>query len=111
MTMRGIDRIKAERIRQIDEEGYDDYHDVGHAEDLIRASTCYFQYSLMQATMTPEMLATMENPYNVIWEDKRLWPWAPEYWKPGTIERNIEKAGALAAAALDALANTHGEAE
>jgi hypothetical protein len=107
--MRGIDRIKAERIRQVDELGYDDYHDTGHSEDLIRASSCYTQYALMQRTGTPERVAMMTSPWEVIWENKPLWPWAPEYWKPGTIEENLIKAAALAAAALDSMVNTEGE--
>lgn len=30
-----------------------------------------------------------------------LWPLADKYWKPSTRERDLEKAGALLAAALD----------
>jgi len=76
----GIDRIAAERQRQIDVEGYDAEHDRQHsADDLARAA----------ATYATGLFAT-------------LWPWAPEWWNPSSDRiRNLEKAGALIAAAID----------
>lgn len=102
MTMRGIDRIKHERIRQVDEEGYTLEGDKGRAVELIKAGSCYQQFALMQLTLPEDAEILQSHPADIEWEDNPLWPWARDAWKPSTPERNIEKAGALFAAALDA---------
>lgn len=90
MTDTGLDLIAAERRRQVEVEGYTSDHDAEHGSDaLARAAACY---------ATP----AQARPLTSI---TRLWPWHPVDWKPmpGDRRRELVKAGALIAAALDAL--------
>lgn len=91
--MTGIDRIAAERQRQLDVEGYDAEHDRGAARALALAAACY-------ATPPDRRYIRRVAPID--------WPWDEEDWKPTTAERDLEKAGALIAAALDALSGAEG---
>lgn len=88
--MSGIERIAAERQRQIDEEGWTPLHDDDHVGDeLVRAGIAYAYTSLYGNSKT------LPDP---------LWPWLPEWWKPSDDRiRNLEKAGALIAAEIDRL--------
>lgn len=104
MGMTGAELIRVERIRQIHSEGYDARHDKGHAVELISAAVAY----LINYTSPVKVI-----PYSE-WEGEGLlldneplddlgWPWAPEYWKPTSTPRDLTKAGALIAAAIDSL--------
>jgi len=89
----GAELITAERARQPEEEGYTLEGDIGRADELLAAADCY--------------LAVARHPGGWANADGSPtppggWPWAPEFWKPGTTERNLIKAGALIAAAIDA---------
>lgn len=77
----GASRIVAERRRQIASEGYSLDHDRGlGAGQLAGAAEAYL-------TGSPQS-----------------WPWSPDSLKlSGDISRNLEKAGALIAAAIDVL--------
>ncbi len=79
----GVGLIAAERRRQVEAEGYTAEHDAGHATELAMAAACY-------------AIPTLSG--------RGLWPWAPDYWKPtpGDRVRELVKAGALIAAAIDA---------
>jgi hypothetical protein len=81
--MTGIERIAVERQRQRDVEGWDAEHDRGHGEELALAGACY-----AAPHYAPE-----------------VWPWDPQWWKPTPENRirELEKAGALIAAAIDSL--------
>lgn len=96
----GIERIAAERTRQVEVEGWDAEHDRGHALELVKAATSYLH----------DVIRQYENPYQApeTRRRSRLWPWAARFWKPGTVARDLEKAGALVAAALDALSESEG---
>lgn len=87
--MTGIERIAAERKRQIEVEGYTPEHDAEHDPlELMMAAWVY-----LQAAAHPSQQA-----------NAALWPWEPESFKPSPDPaRNLEKAGALIAAALDLL--------
>jgi hypothetical protein len=89
----GASRIAVERARQKIQEGYDAEHDAGHFDDLAEAAASY-----ALATWYRVRGATMDNP-------PAFWPWGAESWKPtpGDRVRELEKAGALIAAAIDAL--------
>lgn len=87
----GLQRIAAERTRQILAEGYtaehDDKHDKG---ELAIAGACY---ALAGAGRAPQPVV-----------DWRIWPWGAEWWKPSADPiRNLEKAGALIAAEIERL--------
>lgn len=93
MGMSGVDLIRAERYRQIQSEGYSPEHDKGHHGELARAAACY---ALRRADggsrldMHPKGMP-------------RLWPWDARFWRPKDEIRDLVRAGALIAAALDAL--------
>lgn len=100
---KGTDLIAAERERQVTEEGYTVEHDAGHASDLIQAAGCY----AAEADGQVRGFAASE-PGVVPLSDSDLglsnWPWAARYWKPtGDPVRDLVKAGALIAAAIDSL--------
>lgn len=100
--MIGIERIAAERKRQVEEEGWTPEHDDQHnPEDLERAAACY--------AAPPSTIYFVRRPvggssefYDSVYVP-RDWPFDAEWWKPtpGNRERDLEKAGALLAAALD----------
>lgn len=92
----GAGRIAVERARQklaveVGGEGYDADHDAEEGENLAVAGA---QYAL------PKNLRTIVRGGAPL-----LWPWQPGYWKPtpGDRIRELEKAGALIAAAIDSL--------
>lgn len=83
----GAGLILVERRRQVEEEGYLAEHDdlVG-SDELLQAGIAY-------------AVATLEGDSQAVdW-----WPWEDEYWKPTRDKvRDLTKAGALIAAAIDA---------
>lgn len=87
---RGADLIREERRRQIEQEGYDDMHDRHHTPQVLcRAATGY---------------ALHEDPSKLVADAAaNLWPWSNEFWKPKDHLRNLVRAGALIAAAIDRL--------
>lgn len=90
----GSARIVAERNRQIFVEGFTPEHDAEHEPwELIEAAWSY----LVQARQILQMP-------NSTYADHppAAWPFEPEAWKPSDDPiRNLEKAGALAAATID----------
>ena len=95
--MTGIERIGAERQRQIAQEGFTTRHDKKKhpLDQLALAASCYALPEGMRNPISPQ-----EPP---LW-----WPWSRDWWKPsgntrqGRI-RDLEKAGALIAAEIDRL--------
>ena len=88
--MTGSELIAAERQRQIVQEGFNAEHDSQHSgADLLAAAKCY-----------AEKNPAMHNDANFPLE----WPWDYDWWKPGTRERDLVRAGALALAAVDRIA-------
>ena len=85
----GASLIMKERQRQIEVEGFDENHDAReNLNSLISAAIAY-------------AVASRQDPDK--WTAKDWWPWDAKWWKPTTRKRNLEKAGALIAAALDKL--------
>lgn len=86
--MNGIERIAAERKRQIDVKGYTPEHDDEHTVwQLAAAAQSYIITMYHTKSLVP-------------W----CWPWKPEWWEPSDDPiRNLEKAGALIAAEIDRL--------
>lgn len=91
----GVALIEAERRRQIDEEGYDAEHDRGAATNLALAGASY--------ALPPELRGMDDQVHEHA--VPVTWPWDPKWWKPtpGNRVREMVKAGALIAAAIDAL--------
>jgi hypothetical protein len=95
--MTGIERIAAERKRQIDEEGYTAGHDSRWKKhELALAAICY-----CMAPADPEDLLDGSVVYCVPDE----WPWGDKWYKPTHDNRirDLEKAGAWIAAEIDRL--------
>lgn len=100
----GIDLITEERQRQIDVEGYSKQHDSQHnASEFIYAAIAYAE-SAKVGVNYHEMGNTNENEVMMHKNDKRLFfPWGEANFKPTTDIRDLVKAGALIAAAIDRL--------
>lgn len=95
---KATDLIAAERERQVSEEGYNAEHDRGHERQLLAAAGVY---ETAAAVYLYEGKAVALSPQ---WARGCGWPWAGRYWKPtGDPVRDLVKAGALIAAALDSL--------
>lgn len=90
--MTGTDLIRAERERQIEEEGWTPEHDDEHAcGELIDAGLSY-----VYSAINPGHPAMRTPPSE--------WSWDAEWWKPtGDPIRDLTKAGALFAAEIDRL--------
>ena len=93
----GAEMIAAERRRQVEAEGWTPDHDDEHdACELTQAAVAYAIHAVGEKN-------------GVCWpEDDQGapigWPWHPSWWKPsGDPIRNLVKAGALIAAAIDRL--------
>lgn len=79
LTQAAVD-VLAERRRQIEVEGWTPEHDDGHRHsELADAAACY---------------AT---------NDRTLWPWSAEWWKPTTRRRDLVRAAALILAEIERL--------
>jgi hypothetical protein len=91
MTTDGVQLIAAERLRQQEIEGYDLLHDRGHYDDLALAGATYALTSDMRLDGVSGVPVT--------------WPWDKPYWKPTPDDRvrELVKAGALIAAAIDSM--------
>lgn len=86
--MSGIELIAEERARQVEKEGYSHWHDLNHpTESFCRAAIAY-------------ALADIDSE-----KAKEYWPasWTEGMYKPKDIRRNLVRAGALIAAAIDRL--------
>lgn len=100
----GVRRIACERRRQIEDENYSLEHDSEHIADLIQAARCY-----VIAAAKEEMEGDLKNVARFPLSN---WPWEKENWKPNDgIVRNLEKAGALIAAAIDAKRKEESDAD
>ena len=86
----GVELIAEERQRQIDVEGYNDEHDKNHDVDtFVKAAISYSIVDLDEEKGGDYVYA--------------CWPWDKTYWKPKGRLRNLVRAGALIAAAIDRL--------
>lgn len=96
--MTGVDWIRAERARQIEVLGYSTQHDADHGpEQLLQAAVAYLLGSEPYSLITGRRKAT---PGTLTW-----YPWDPEtlHLTPANRPRELAKAGALIAAAIDLL--------
>lgn len=83
----GVDLIAEERLRQINVEDFTLEGDKNRSDSLIRAAEAYSEHA---RTNHHKM------PVN--------WPWMSSEWKPGDDPvRDLVKAGALIAAAIDSI--------
>lgn len=79
--------IAAERLRQVEAEGFTADRDDGYKGGaLADAAACYARYAGSMLSPVPEE-----------------WPWARSWWKPKTRREDLVRAGALIAAEIDRL--------
>lgn len=104
----GVEWIALERARQVEKEGYDQRHDDGHSyRDLVAAAICYAEHAYQRGWLIerPETFGPRdpeEAAAEYVGEPvPSEWPWNDEYWKPKDPRRDLVRAGALIAAALD----------
>ena len=100
----GADLIAEERQRQVNVEGYSEQHDSQHkTSELIRAAIAYIE----SAKIGVNCLELGNNDaFDILVRKgqtgKAICPWGDGF-KPSTDIRDLEKAGALIAAAIDRL--------
>ena len=116
-TKTGIERIAAERQRQINHEGWSEAHDDQHVNhELPSAALCYVKQAMLEGLCVWQTNHVGGVPVPIL---PGCWPmtWSPKWWKPDPrvpgdgspmIRRNdairmLEKAGALIAAEIDRL--------
>jgi hypothetical protein len=98
--MTGIERIAAERERQLAKEGWTPEHDDSHtSKELARAAGCYVLDYTQRGNLG----------YAWPWWDKERMN--AQFWKPTPSDpiRQLEKAGALIAAEIDRLLRVSGK--
>ena len=84
--------IQKERERQIEEEGFDSKHDNQHSfKELIAAAISYCAINL-NIDGSKEL-------------SESIWPWDKKWYKPKNTLRDLTRAGALIAAAIDKIKN------
>ena len=81
----GVERIAIERTRQIERERYDAEHDALHRPETIMSAALAYIFAAAADLGGAEV----------------YWPWDITEFKPSTPARDMEKAGALIAAAID----------
>ena len=104
---KGIDLIAEERQRQIDVEGYNQQHDSQHkVSELIYAAIAYLE-SAKVGVNCAEMGNTNED--EIMMRKVGMGIHYPFGWdfKPSTNVRDLVKAGALIAAAIDRIESTN----
>lgn len=94
VEMTGSLAMLRERVRQLTAEGWTPEHDRQHKpRELAEAGLCYVIAG--HALMTGDKFDMIAAPMGA-------WPWVPTWWKPAYDPlRNLEKGGALLAAAWD----------
>jgi hypothetical protein len=94
---RGAGLIAVERERQVTDEGYSAESDRHQGDLLARAGVEYANVAVAILRSGPDA-AHFDPPLR--WN----WPWSNEFWKPSEDPiRDLTKAGALIAAAIDSL--------
>lgn len=101
-TLAVIDMIAAERIRQVETEGFTAAHDDAHADGVLaRAGACYAMNAGKAATyeaqhdlrMLPQDYMRSPMPAD--------WPWALDWWKPKSQLQDLVRAAALLVAEIE----------
>ena len=89
--------IAAERLRQVEQEGWTPEHDDQHnGRQMAKAAACYASFAgLSDRTRGEELYA----PGSVF----TAWPWQPSWWKPTSPRRDLVKAAALILAEIERL--------
>ncbi|EPM0011121.1 hypothetical protein [Pseudomonas aeruginosa] len=90
--------VQAERLRQVEDEGWTPEHDDEHdSGEIACAAACY--------ALPPAHPARIEGALGRYGRDPNIWPWTRDWWKPAPNDRRREliKAGALVLAEIERL--------
>lgn len=91
-----IHEVAAERLRQVEAEGYTERHDDGHPGELAQAAGCYARHAGLHikdgSTDTTFGLPSLSG-----------WPWEMGAWKPKDARRDLIRAAALIVAEIERL--------
>lgn len=100
----GAELIAQERARQVNSEGWTQFHDEMHCRDeLALAAACYALPKRRRRFVEIVIPGGTRSP-NTTAKVPSLWPWDAEWWKPTDDRiRELTKAGALIAAEIDRL--------
>ncbi len=97
MTIRTvIDAITAERIRQINHEGWTSDHDDAHADESMALAAA--AYALPEAARSMRLVSEEASAMVPEW-----WPWDARWWKPKDRRRDLIRAAALIVAEIERL--------
>jgi len=110
--MTGIERIAAERKRQVEIKGWTQEHDAEHTNgELVAAAIAYAWHGMAATTDNVTYIGNGK----CIGSDFFPKSWHPSWWKPRKVfphdmtdadrVRHLEKAGALLAAEIDRILN------
>ena len=122
----GAELIVEERKRQIEVEGYIQEHDLSHdVSEFLDAAVSYITPNHKRPTLDVTNTLDRQPSYAVICDrvgingkvyklrilPPSIWPWGEQYWKPSPKDRirELVKAAALIAAAIDVLQTEKGE--
>lgn len=79
---RAAEYVRLERQRQLEVEGWSAEHDDQHTEgEMLRAAVIYTWHGTTKWGYEGDV--------------PKGWPWDPQWWKPKSRQRNLERAGAL----------------
>lgn len=94
-----IEEIAAERLRQIEAEGWTPEHDNNHTDGkLATAAACYALNSVLSGPIHYDRFADLLK--NTV---HKAWPWPRSWWKPKDRRRDLIRAGALIVAEIERL--------
>ena len=95
--MTGIERIAAERRRQIEEEGFTAERDATNTDGQLAQAAAYYCVTSPQEDHQEDACFNVESNWPVSWHSDGMK--RTEMYQPS--DRDLEKAGALIAAELD----------
>jgi hypothetical protein len=113
-TLKVVEAVFAERLRQISQEGWTPQHDGEHkAGELARAAACYaapddiswtdnFGRPLDEDGNTRPM-SDGEKKRSWSYDRALRWPWAKQWWKPKDRRRDLIRSAALLVAEIERL--------
>lgn len=107
-ALTGVELIAAERLRQVEEEGWTNDHDAEHRSGaMAKAAACYALPAEDRDVRSYEDIpfGGSTDRGNARYAMPSRWPWDAHFWKPCPDDRvrELVKAGALIAAEIDRL--------
>lgn len=95
--LRGLADAIAERVRQIEAEGWTTEHDDSHEHgEMARAAAAY-------CLGQHELMGRVQDGKRFLPWRSMIWPWSKEWWKPKTRREDLIRAAALIIAEIERL--------